>query len=166
MLSQAMQDALNEQINAELWSAYLYLSMATHFESVNLPGMAKWMRVQTNEEYAHAMKFMDHIHDRAGRALLKPIAAVPTEWKSPLEAFEATLKHEQEVTSRIHKLMDQAVAAKDHATANMLQWFVSEQVEEEANAVEIVNKLKLLADSKGALYWLDHELGKRGGEAD
>jgi ferritin len=87
---------------------------------------------------------------------------VPTEWKSPLEAFEATLKHEQKVTARIHKLMDQAVAAKDHATAGMLQWFVSEQVEEEANALEIVNKLKMLADSKGALYWLDHELGKRG----
>jgi ferritin len=164
MLSQAMQDALNEQINAELWSAYLYLSMSAHFESVNLPGMAKWMRVQTSEEYAHAVKFMDHIHDRSGKALLKPIAAVPTEWKSPLEAFEATLKHEQKVTARIHKLMDQAVAAKDHATAGMLQWFVSEQVEEEANAIEIVNKLKMLADSKGALYWLDHELGKRGAE--
>lgn len=162
MLNQAMQDALNDQINAEFASGYLYLSMSAYFESLNMHGMAGWMRVQAGEEYKHGMKFFEFINQRGGRVMLRAIEGVPAEWNSPLAVFEATYKHEQNVTARIHRLVEQSVAAKDHATTAMLQWFVNEQVEEEASALDVVNKLKLVADSKGGLYMLDHELGKRG----
>ena len=161
MISKKMEDALNNQVNAELYSAYLYLSMAACFESMNLPGFANWMRVQTQEETTHAMKIYDYICERGGRVMLKAIEAPPANWKSPLAAFEAALKHEQKVTGLINNLVNLAVAGKDHATQIFLQWFVSEQVEEEKSADEIVQKLKLTKNMPGALYMLDKEMGQR-----
>ena len=161
MISKKMEDALNKQVNAELYSAYLYLSMAACFESMNLPGFANWMRVQTQEETTHAMKIYDYICARGGRVMLKAVEAPPANWKSPLAAFEAALKHEQKVTGLINNLVNLAVAGKDHATQIFLQWFVSEQVEEEKSADEIVQKLKLTKNMPGALYMLDKEMGQR-----
>lgn len=161
MISKKMEQDLNDQINAELYSAYLYLSMAAYFEATNLPGFAGWMRVQTQEELMHAMKFYDYVNERDGRVSLKSIAGPPTEWESPLAVFEATYKHEQAVTGRINDLVDLAVKEKDHTTNTFLQWFVTEQVEEEQSADEIVQKLKKIADAPGAMYMLDNELGQR-----
>jgi ferritin len=156
-----MEDAINKQINAELYSSYLYLSMAAWFESVNLPGFAKWMEVQAKEEHSHAMKFYKHVNERLGRVKLAAIDAPPTQWNSPLAAFQAVAAHEAKVTSLINALVDRAAKEKDYASNAMLQWFVTEQVEEEANADEIVAKLKMAGDSKGSLLVLDHHLGKR-----
>jgi len=161
MPNNKMMDALNKQINAELYSSYLYLAMAAYFESINLRGFAQWMSVQAKEEAGHAMKIYKYVIDRGGRVTLTEIAAPPKEWKSPLEAFSDVLKHERKVTGLINKLADQAANAKDHATSVFLNWFVSEQVEEEASAVEIVEKLKVVKDSAGSLLMLDHHLGKR-----
>jgi len=161
MISKNMEKALNEQINAELYSAYLYLSMVSYFKSLNLDGFAQWMTVQTQEEVAHAMKFFTFVNDRGGRALLAPIDGPQTEWKSPLEAFEAAYKHEQLVTKRIDNLVKLARKETDTATEIMLQWFVTEQVEEEANADAIIRKLKMLKDAPAAVFMLDAELGKR-----
>jgi ferritin len=161
MIGKKMQDALNEQVNAELYSAYLYLAMEAYFESVNLPGCANWMRVQTQEEVSHAMKIYDYVNERGGRVTLKPIAGPPAEWKSPLAVFEAAYKHEQKVTSLINDLVNLAIEEKDHAANMFLQWFVNEQVEEEKNAEEIVQKLKLMADAPGAMYMLDNEMAQR-----
>ncbi len=161
MLSQKMQDALNEQINAEYYSSYLYLSMAAHCEAINLDGFANWLRVQTQEEMAHAMKIFDFVLERGGRVELKPIEGPPAQWDSPVAIFEATLKHEQHVTSRINKLVDLAIDQSDHATNAFLQWFVNEQVEEEATADAILQKLKLMADAPGGLFLLDRELAQR-----
>lgn len=161
VLSKKMEAALNEQLKAEMYSHYLYLSMAAYFESANFKGFAGWMKVQAKEEYGHSMKFFDHINDRNGRVQLKPIDAPPHEWASPLALFEEVLKHEQHVTSLIHNLADLAIAEKDHATAVFLHWFINEQVEEESTAQEVVDKLKLAGDSKGTLLMLDHQLGKR-----
>lgn len=163
VLSSAMliEKSLNDQINAELYSAYLYLSMAAYFESENLPGFAKWMMVQNQEETMHAMKFYNYINERNGRVALKSIAEPPAKWKSPLEVFEATYKHEQVVTGRINDLVNLAIEEKDHATGVLLQWFVTEQVEEEKNADEIIQKLKCISDSPAGLYMLDKELGQR-----
>ena len=161
MIGKKMQDALNEQVNAELYSAYLYLSMVAYFESVNLPGFATWMRVQTQEEVVHAMKIYDYVNERGGRVILKPIDGPPAEWKSPLDAFEAAYKHEQKVTGLINGLVNLAIEEKDHAANMFLQWFVSEQVEEENSADTIVQKLKLMADAPGGMYMLDKEMGQR-----
>jgi ferritin len=161
MISKKMEQALNEQINAELYSAYLYLSMAAYFESQDLPGFGNWMRVQTQEEMMHAMKIYDYVHERGGRVLLQAIAQPATEWDSPLAAFEVTYEHEQAVTGRINDLVDLAIKEKDHATNSFLQWFVTEQVEEEKSAHEMVQKLKLMADAPGGMYMLDCEMGKR-----
>jgi ferritin len=161
MIGKKMLDALNEQINAELYSSYLYLAMAADFEAKNLKGFAKWMEVQAKEEAGHAKKFYDFLVDRGGRVALKVIAAPPAEWKSPLAAFEEAYAHEQKVTGLIHKLAELAAAEKDHAAAVMLQWFVTEQVEEEANASEIVEKLKLVKDSAQGLFMMDSLLGQR-----
>jgi ferritin len=161
MISKKMQDALNKQVNAELYSAYLYLSMAAYFESSNLPGFANWMRIQTQEETAHAMKIYDYICERGGRVTLKAIEAPPADWKSPLAVFEAVLKHEQKVTGMINELVNLAIAGKDHAAQIFLQWFVSEQVEEEKSADEVLQKLKLTKSMPGALYMLDKELSQR-----
>ncbi len=159
-------DALNKQVNAELYSAYLYLSMAAYFESNNLKGFAHWMAVQAKEELSHAMKFYNHIVERGSRAVFSAIEKPREEWKSPLEAFSDAYAHEQEVTSLIHGLVDLARAEKDHATDSMLKWFVDEQVEEEASASEIVEQLKMVKESSNGLLMLDHRLGKRGKEPD
>jgi ferritin len=161
MIARKTQDALNSQINEELYSSYLYLSMVAYFESINLPGFAGWMRVQTSEEKSHAMKIYDFIIERGGRVTLDGIAKPTSEWKSPLAAFEAAYKHEQKITGLINDLVELAAKEKDHATGIFLQWFVTEQVEEEKNASEIVSKLQLLKDSAGSMYMLDKELGKR-----
>jgi ferritin len=161
MLSKKVEKALNEQINAELYSAYLYLSMAAWFESQNLRGFAAWMKVQTREENTHAMKFFAFVHERRGTVGLTEIAAPAQEWKSPRAAFEAALKHERYITGRIDELVNLATAEKDHATAEFLQWFVKEQVEEEATADSIVQQLKMAENAPGALFMIDHVLGER-----
>jgi len=161
MIGKKMQEALNEQINAELYSAYLYLSMEAFFQSINLPGFANWMRVQTQEELMHAMKMYDYVNERGGRVTLKSIADPPAEWESPLAVFEAVYEHEQKVTGLINNLVNLAMEQKDHAANMFLQWFVNEQVEEERSADEIVQKIKLMADAPGAMYTLDNEMGQR-----
>ncbi len=161
MIDEKMQEALNKQLNAEVYSAYLYLSMSAYFQSVNLDGFANWMRVQAQEELAHALKFYDYVNERGGRVILQPVEAPPSEWDSPLAVFENVYEHEQKVTGLINKLVDLAVEARDHATNNFLQWFVSEQVEEEASADEVVQKLKLVGDGPGGLFMIDRELAQR-----
>jgi ferritin len=165
MLSEKMQAAMNQQINAELHSAYVYLSMAAYFQDQNLPGFSNWMRVQWQEELAHALKFFDFINDRRGRVRLEPIAAVPIAWDSPLAAFEDAFKHEQKVSALINDLVNLALEEKDHAANSFLQWFVDEQVEEEASADAVVQQLKLIGSSGQALYLLDRELGARQADA-
>ncbi len=161
MIKEIIQDALNKQINAELYSSYLYLSMSAYFESINLKGCANWMRVQTQEELVHTMKFYDYLIERGGKVLLSSIESPPTEWPSPLAIFENAYQHEQKVTGLINELVDLAIAEKDHATNNFLQWFVSEQVEEEASADEVVQKIKLMGDARGGIFMLDRELAQR-----
>jgi ferritin len=161
MLSKKMEKALNGQINAELYSSYLYLSMSAYFLSQNLKGLAKWMSVQAREENTHAMKIYDYVAERGGKVVLQGIAQPKTDWESALAVYEDTYAHEQKVTAMIHDLANMATSEKDHATAVMLQWFVTEQVEEEANALEAVQKLSMIGDSKGSLLMLDHQMGKR-----
>ena len=161
MLNKKMQEAINSQINAEIYSSYLYLSMSAYFESINLSGFASWMRAQAQEEMVHAMKFYDYVNERGGRVILGPIDAPPSEWESAVAVFDATYKHEQKVTGLINDLVDLAIEEKDHATNNLLQWFVSEQVEEEASASGVLNKAKLTGDAPGGLFMLDQELGAR-----
>ncbi|MDI6448285.1 ferritin [Anaerobaca lacustris] len=161
MMSKKMEKALNEQINAEAYSAYLYLAMAAYFEAENLPGMANWMRIQTQEETAHALKFFDFVNERRGRVVLKAIDQPQKEWKSPLAAFEAAFAHEQLVTGRIDDLVNLAIQAKDHATAAFLQWFVDEQVEEESSVDRIVQMLKMAEKAPGAMFMIDRDLGQR-----
>jgi ferritin len=156
-----MEKALNEQLNAELYSAYLYLAMSAWFESQNLPGFAAWMRIQDREETTHAMKFFKFVAERRGRVVLKAIEEPAKDWKSPLAAFEAALEHERYITGRIGDLVNLAVEEKDHATNAFLQWFVNEQVEEEATADSIIQKLKMAEKAPGAMLMLDHELGQR-----
>jgi len=161
MLSERMQEALNSQLNAELYSSYLYLSMSAWGDSRNLGGLASWMRCQAQEELVHAMKFYTYLSDRGGRITMLPIEGPPTEWESAVAVFEHTLKHEQKVTGLINGLVDVALAESDHATNNFLQWFVAEQVEEEASADGVLQKLKLAGDSPQALLMVDGELGGR-----
>jgi len=161
MISQKMEDALNKQINAEYWSGYMYLSMAAYLEDQNLPGFANWMRVQYEEEISHALKFFNYLIERGGRVKLDPVEAVPQEWNGLVDTFEETLKHERHVTSLINGLVDIAVEEKDHATNNFLQWYVAEQVEEEANAEDIVNKLKMFDGNGPAMYMMDKEFATR-----
>jgi len=161
MISEKMEEALNGQVNAELYSAYLYLSMESYFKSLNLNGFARWMRVQTQEEVAHAMKIYDFVNERGGRVILKAIEGPPTEWDSPLAVFEAVYVHEQKVTGLINDLVDLAIKEKDHATNTFLQWFVNEQVEEESSADEVVQQLKMMENAPGGMFMLDRELGQR-----
>jgi ferritin len=162
MLTETMQTALNGQLNAELYSSYLYLSMNAYFKSVNLDGFANWMYCQAQEELEHSLKFYDFIIQRGGKVQLQQIAAPPTGWNSPLAVFEATLEHEQKVTGLIHNLVDVAHEERDHATNIFLQWFVSEQVEEEESVGGVLEQLKLIGDAKGGLFMIDRELAKRG----
>lgn len=152
---------MNEQIKNELFSAYLYLSMASFFEEKNLPGFAHWMRVQAQEEQEHALKFFDFIHDRGGKITLLPIEQPKAEWKSALDAFNDAYEHEQLVTGMINKIYETALEQKDYPSQIMLQWFIDEQVEEEKNASDIVEQLKRIEERGTAILMLDHELGKR-----
>jgi ferritin len=160
-LSKTIQDAINEQINFELSSAYLYLSMSAHFEAEALPGFANWMRVQYKEETEHAMRFYRYVFDRSGIVILKAIAQPQTKFKTPLDVFTQVLGHEQKVTAAIHKIYDLAVKEKDYPTQTMLQWFINEQVEEEKNAAEIVSLLEMIGNSPANLLLADHQLGAR-----
>jgi len=161
MISKKIQDALNDQVAYEFYSAHIYLSMSAYLESIDLPGLANWMRIQYQEEVFHAEKLFDYIIERDGRAILANWEAPPTEWKSPLDAFEGALAHEQKVTARFNKHMDLAIAEKDHASQIFLQWFVNEQVEEESTVRTIIQQLKMLGDSKAGIFQLDRELGQR-----
>lgn len=161
MLNKKIQDAFNKQINAETYSAYMYWSMSAALENMNLPGFAAWMRAQAQEEMTHALKFYHHIIERDGTVLLTEIKGPPTEWKDVKDVFDATLKHEQLVTGLINDLVDLAADAKDHAGSMFLQWFVTEQVEEEATAMEILGKLEIIGETTGGLYMLDKEMGQR-----
>ncbi len=161
MISKKMEDALNEQVNAELYSSYLYLSMESYFKAQNLNGFANWMKIQTQEEVMHTMKIYDFINERGGRVLLKAIEGPPTDWASALAVFKAVYEHEQKVTGLINDLVDLAIKEKDHATNSFLQWFVNEQVEEEASADEKVQQLKMMENAPGGMFMLDRELGQR-----
>ncbi|MEE9296708.1 MAG: ferritin [Phycisphaerae bacterium] len=161
MLDAKIQGAFNKHLNAEFFSSYLYLSMSAYFESQSLRGMAKWMRMQAREENVHAMKFFNFIIERKGTIALTQIDAPPLEWSSPAAAVQAAYEHECEITGLINDLVNLAVSAKDHATNAFLQWFVTEQVEEESSVQEIVERLRLVGDSGPALLMVDRELGGR-----
>ncbi|MEM2726923.1 MAG: ferritin [Archaeoglobaceae archaeon] len=167
VIGEKMTKALNQQLNREIYSGYLYLSMSAYFESLGLKGFANWMKVQWKEELMHAMKFFDYLASRGGKIELFAIEEPPKSWSSPLNAFEFGLEHEKKVTKLIGDLVELAIAEKDHATFNMLQWFVKEQVEEEESFSDIVAKLKLAKDDSRILFLLDAELSQRkfgGGE--
>lgn len=161
MVSKKMIDALNNHLNEEFYSSYLYLSMATYFEDKNLNGFASWFKMQSQEEWAHGMKIYEFINQTGGRVTLKAIKTPKTSWKSISDVFKETLAHEKYITGLINKLVGQAMQAKDYATNNFLQWFVNEQVEEEATVEEIMNKLKMIGDVKSGLFMLDRELSFR-----
>lgn len=161
MLKDQVLKALNKQINAEMHSAYLYLSMSAYFEAKGLGGFANWMKVQYKEELSHALKIFDFVNERNGRVLLEPIDGVPTDFGGIIDVFEKTLAHEQKVTQMIDELMDVAVAASDHATQSFLQWFVDEQVEEEANVNELLDNLRLIDGQGNGLFMLNRELQGR-----
>ncbi len=161
MLNKTVQDALNDQIRKEFASAYLYLAMSAHCEAVNLPGCARWLRVQGKEEVGHGMKLFDFVNDRGGRVTLQAIEQPPARFKSPLDIFEQTLEHERKVTDSIHKLNALAVKENDYATHAMLQWFITEQVEEEKRATLLVEQFKRAEEEGAAILLLDKELGGR-----
>jgi ferritin len=160
-LSKKMQDALNEQIKEEMASAYIYLSMAAYCESINLPGFARWMQAQSNEEMEHAMKFYGFINERGGRVVFEALEQPPVEFDGPVDVFEKTLAHEQHITGRIHDLYALAAEEKDYASLGILQWFVDEQVEEESTAGEILDQLKMIGVKGQALFMMDRHLGSR-----
>ncbi len=160
-MNKRVEQVLNEQINREYHSAYLYLSMCAYFEEENLDGFSNFMRVQYQEEVSHAMKFFDHIIERGGRVTLQPVAAVKTEWNGVIEVFEDTLKHEKYITKCINDLLEVAYEEKDYATINMLQWYVAEQVEEEASASSILQQLKMIEGKGAGLFMLDREMKNR-----
>lgn len=164
MLNSTVQQALNDQVQKELHSAYIYLSMAAYFEAENLTGAAHWMRSQASEEQAHAMKIFDFIIDRGGRVTLQAIDAPPADFASPLAVFQASYAHEQKVTKSIHDLYALAVKEGDYPTQVMLQWFIDEQVEEEKNASAIMAQLQMVGDSPAALFMIDRQLAARAGD--
>ncbi|MDI6644432.1 MAG: ferritin [Methanobacteriaceae archaeon] len=161
MLGEKIEDALNSQLNAELYSAYLYLAMNAYFESIDLGGFANWMRIQAQEELSHGMKIHDYIIQRGGRVILEEIEKPQTEWESPLDVFEHVYAHEQKVTGLINDLVNLSIEEKDHATNNFLQWFVEEQVEEEESSSGILNKVKLAGKDASSILMLDNEFGQR-----
>lgn len=161
MLSQSLQDALNEQVKNEFYSAHMYLAMSSWFDDKAMPGFAGWMRVQYTEELAHGLKIFDFINDRDGRARVSGIDTPPAEWKSAVDIFENSYAHEQKVTAMINNLYALAVKENDYPTIVLLQWFISEQVEEEKNAKLVVDQLRMAGDSSTALLLLDRELGAR-----
>lgn len=161
MLSQKMQDAFNKQINAELYSGYLYLSMSAYYQSINLPGFANWMYIQMKEEQAHAQIMYNHLVDRGGRVVLTAIDAPPSEWSGPAHPFEDGYAHEQKVTAMINDLVQLAMEEKDFASNAMLQWFVTEQVEEEKNSSDVLQQMKLMGEAAGGLFMIDQQLAAR-----
>lgn len=161
MLSQQMQDALNQQINEELFSAYLYASMASHFEFTNLPGFAQWMRIQGQEELVHARKIVDYVNNRNGRVVFQALAAPKTEWATPLAALEDAYKHECHISECINNLQGMALKQNDHASHAFLEWFATEQVEEESNADSIVQALKMVEGAPSGMFLLDREMAQR-----
>ena len=163
MLSNAVEKAINDQIKNELYSAYLYLSMSAYLESANLSGMARWMRLQSDEEMAHAMKFFDYVYDRGGRVVLQAIDQPPAEFGSPLDVFEQALAHEQKVTGLINQIYDLAVKENDYPSQIELQWFITEQVEEEKSAGDTVELLKVIGDHGPSVIMVDRQLGARQG---
>lgn len=161
MLSDTMAQALNAQLSRELASSYLYLSMSSAFEEIDMAGGAYWMRMQAQEEALHAVRCMDYIHERDAKVTFATIDAPESGWTDALSIFEATLAHERQVTSHIHDLMDLAIAERDHASQAFLRWFVSEQVEEEATAHQMIQKLRLIKGDGMGLYMIDQELARR-----
>ncbi|MBN1684090.1 MAG: ferritin [Gammaproteobacteria bacterium] len=161
MLDKKMQKALNEQINKEIYSAYLYLAMSAYFEGQNLKGFANWMYIQAQEEMTHALKFYHFIIDRRGDVEMYSVDAPKKQWKDAVEVFQAVLSHEQKVTASIHQLVHLALELKDYATESFLRWFVDEQVEEESSADEILQRVKLAQKEPSALFFLDNELAQR-----
>ena len=161
MLKERVEKELNKQVNEELFSAYIYLSMVAYFEDKNLAGFAAWMKAQVQEELFHAQKIFSYISERQGRAVLEAIGKPPVEWDSPLAVFEAAYKHEVHISERINLLVTVASEEKDNATYNFLQWFVSEQVEEESSVDAVVQKLKMVGDYGPGIFLLDQELGLR-----
>ncbi|HAR63687.1 MAG TPA: ferritin [Candidatus Margulisbacteria bacterium] len=161
MIKQPVINAINQQINAEIYSSYLYLSMRAYFESINLKGFSHWMYIQTQEEMIHSLKFYNFLIERGGKVLLGEIAAPKVEWNSPLAVLEDVYAHELKVTEMINNLVNLAISESDHASNAFLQWYVTEQVEEESSALDVLQKLKLIGDNPGALFLLDAELAKR-----
>jgi ferritin len=161
MISKSIQEALNAQINEELYSSYLYLAMAAHFDAQNLTGFANWMKVQSSEERAHAMKFYSYVYDRGGTVILRAIQMPPSKFKTPLDVFKQVLEHELKITKLITKLYEQVVKEKDYPSQILLQWFINEQVEEEKNDNEIINQLEMLGDSPVSLMMMDRKLAER-----
>jgi len=160
-INKKVEEVLNKQVNAEFWSAYLYLSMASWSESHGFKGFANWMRVQFHEETSHALKIYDYIISRSGEVKLQPIEPVDTSWESLLHMLEETYKHECKVTELINNCYEVAMREKDYATTTMLQWFIEEQTEEESNALEIIDILKITGEKSGGIYYLDKKLGHR-----
>ena len=165
-ISKTMQDAINAQINAEMYSAYLYLSMSAHFEDEGFPGFANWTRMQYEEEMVHAMKLFDFVNERGGRVVLQAIEQPPVEFGAPAEIFEEILAHEQKVTSLINGLYDVALSEKDYAAQVMLHWFIEEQVEEEDSVSTMIDQFELAGDNKQALWHLDQAAGNRPAETE
>lgn len=161
MLSTKMQDALNSQINCEQYSAQLYLAMSAHCDALSFKGFAHWLRVQAGEETAHAMKLINFVLDRHGKLELLPIQAPPTEFGGVIQVFEKTLEHEKSITASISSLFELARAEKDYASEITLQWYVTEQVEEESNVGQIVDHLRAVGDQGGGIWYLDSKMGKR-----
>lgn len=161
MISKKMADAVNTQIAAEFYSSYMYLSMAAYFAEYGLDGFAAWMKMQAQEELAHGMKFFNHVNERDGRVCLGAIDSPPSDWESPLAVFDATLNHERKVTSMINDLVTIAKEEKDYASENFLQWFISEQVEEEASAKGLLDRLRMIDGSPQGMFMMDREMGQR-----
>jgi len=161
MINEKIEQALNAQINKEFFSSYLYLSMSSYFQSKNLTGMAAWMKIQADEEHLHATKFYAYVLQKGGRAILTSIETPKSDWKNVLEVFEDTYKHEEFITASINELVNLSLEVKDHATNNFLQWFVTEQVEEEANVTKIIDDLKMIGENSYGVFMLDRELGTR-----
>ncbi len=161
MIKKEVLDAINEQINAEAYSAYMYLSMAAYFEDMGLSGFANWMKVQYQEESAHSIKFFNYLTERGGRVTLKAVAQVPVDFNGVVDVFEKTLAHEIHVTSLINNLIDVSIKASDHASQSFLKWFIDEQVEEEANVEKILQTLKLINGQGNGIFMMDRELGQR-----
>ena len=161
MLKKSVEDALNKQVNAEFFSSYLYLAMSSYFESIPMKGFAKWLRLQAKEEMAHGIKIYDYIIEAGGKPKLTAIDAPKTPWKSAQDVFEQVCEHEMKVTGLMYALVELSQKEKDHGTTNFLAWFVKEQVEEEANANDILAQIKIVGNIPGHLFWLDHQMGKR-----